>query len=616
MSKTQEKIATKHTSNQTKNFDYEICHPSLSVQAMRSSGYRDAAHAIAELVDNSIQAGVAVRKKTDVEVLCEVKEEYAAERNVQRIQEIAVYDNGSGMSPEVMRIALQFGNGTHLEESSNGMGKFGMGLPNSSVSQCKHVDVYSWKKSKCFHTYLDLDEILNNSMRIVPEPKPATIPEKWKKMISSPIEENGTLVIWSNLDRLKWRTPKAFFENSEFIIGRMHRYFIQEGNAQIRFAAYVKRGSVWSPVEGVETYVRPNDPMYLMEKTSTPAPFDNRAAFVLKHEDTDIKVSINGRIHVVRLRYSICTQEARDIGGFAELGKHAAKNVGVSLVREKRELEMDKSFVNQHDSRERWWGCEVHFDAALDDIFGVTNTKQAATNFKSMDLKEDAKSYNMTESAYLNYLKELDDPRVLIYQISEKITKALSEIRTHVDKMGKKKEAGEGVPASGSPEAIASQAARIRREQLGKESSSDKDAKDPEDKRIEDLTHELAGITNVTSDEARPIATKIIQLKPDIKFLFENAEMPGNAIFDIKSKAGVLIIIINSKHPASGHLFELLEASPQDDQKSEALQALKLMLMAWARLEDEASLETRQQYEDVRQDWGRIARDFIKISEQ
>jgi anti-sigma regulatory factor (Ser/Thr protein kinase) len=122
-------------SEDTKKYDYEICHPCLSVDAMRSSGYRDAAHAVAELVDNSIQSGISTNGTTNVEVICELEEDYGGNRTVKRIRKIAVYDNASGMSINTLRMALQFGNGTNLG-ASEGIGKFGMGLPNSSISQC------------------------------------------------------------------------------------------------------------------------------------------------------------------------------------------------------------------------------------------------------------------------------------------------------------------------------------------------------------------------------------------------------------------------------------------------------------------------------------------------
>lgn len=43
-----------------------------------------------------------------------------------------------------------------------------------------------------------------------------------------------------------------------------------------------------------------------------------------------------------------------------------------------------------------------------------------------------------------------------------------------------------------------------------------------------------------------------------------------------------------------------------------ARDGLRLLLMAWARYEDEASGLKEDRLKDVRQDWGRIARDFLR----
>lgn len=62
----------------------------------------------------------------------------------------------------------------------------------------------------------------------------------------------------------------------------------------------------------------------------------------------------------------------------------------MSVVRAGRELEMNRTFDIGYDPVERWWGIEVSFSPALDDIFGVTNNKQAANAFRYMDLSKDA----------------------------------------------------------------------------------------------------------------------------------------------------------------------------------------------------------------------------------
>ncbi len=593
------------------NYNYEICPPGLSVQAMRFSGYKDTAHAIAELIDNSIQAGILVKKpKTNVEVICNVSEDFG-QRTIKKIKEIAVYDNTSGMSPETLRIALQFGNGTHLKDE-RGIGKFGMGLPNSSISQCRHVDVYSWQKNGCYHTYLDIDEIFKGKMRLVPEPVKAEIPKNWIKMISKRPEENGTLVIWSKLDQLRWKTPVALFENSEFLIGRIYRYFLNDNKVSIRLAAFLENGSNYTIL--VDKYVLPNDPLYLMTGTCSPKPFDKKAAFVLFNESV-MKVKVNGKEENIKLRFSICTEEPRKLGGSNDIGKHAAKNVGVSLVRANRELEMNMSFVNRYDPRERWWGCEVIFEPHLDPVFGVTNTKQAATSFYRMDLEEDAKTEGMTPKAFTDHLNEMEDSRVIIYHLSKKIDEQLSIIRAHIEKMREGIRSGkEGVPEEGSAEAIGTEAVKRRKEIAGLEGASDKKENEPEAQKKDELATLLSEITEKPVEEVQELAGQILNTK--VKFVFEKAALPGHAFFDIRSTSGLLVIVINTNHPASKHLFQLLEKDPEDESKLEVLMALKLMLFAWARLEDEAPFATKQKLEDTRHDWGRAARDFIQVSEE
>src|SRR3990172_10248909 len=98
---------------------YEIVPQHLSIIAMRSSGYRDSVHAIAELIDNSIQAGESLpNRRTEVEVICVDKSQLVNHRARKRIHAIGVYDNASGMDAKTLRLALQFGNGTHLEAES------------------------------------------------------------------------------------------------------------------------------------------------------------------------------------------------------------------------------------------------------------------------------------------------------------------------------------------------------------------------------------------------------------------------------------------------------------------------------------------------------------------
>ena len=587
---------------------HDIIPPHLAITAMRSSGYRDTAHAIAELIDNSIQAGIGLQKTTQVEVICI---DTAVQLNTQvrmQLDQIAVYDNACGMSAAQLRMALQFGNGTHLDEiNQDGIGKFGMGLPNASISQCKRVDVWTWQKGKVLYTYLDVGEIEKGKQKEVPEPKPAKLPNKWLKLIRNKIGDHGTLVAWSVLDRVNWKGSRAFLDNAECLVGRMYRYFIKDGSAVIRLAAYEEGAKVASK----DRDVRPNDPLYLMTGTSAPAPFDNKAAFDAFGEPVPLIINFKGRKHKVVIRFSIAKPEARNVGGAAPIGKDAAKNQGISVLRARRELELNSTFDNHYDPRERWWGVEVAFEPGLDELFGVTNNKQAATSFMYRELDEDAKLEGLSTEKYKEWLANANDPRLPLYELSATIYSKLRVMREQLKRMeiGTRKEL-DGLPGKNSAEDIATRVTNQRRAKVGDKGQSDNDEKMPTGEREKELAEELEA-EGLSKTEASEKAVGYVKAK--LKFLFQEADVPGGAVFDVRSKAGVIIVNINTKHPAHEHLFELLrEEEEEQGAASPALKALKLLLTAWARMEDEAGDERRQELEDTRSDWGRLARDFLK----
>lgn len=284
---------------------FAIIPQTLSIKAMRSSGYKDSAYAIAELIDNSIQAGEGLGRPVQVEVICVDKSGADSPGGRRRLNRVAVYDNASGMDAQTLRRALQFGVGTHLEEESQtGIGKFGMGLPNSSISQCRRVDVYTWQNGVTWHSYLDVDEIMNGDLVDVPEPQSAVLPREWLAVISEDVGDSGTLVVWSDLDLMKWKQSTALLRNAEFMIGRIYRYFIDYGHATIRLAAYEQQGSRF--INNIDEMVRPNDPLMLMGGTCAPAPYDHTPAFEPFGDPQELEVGVDGGRHIVTISASIC----------------------------------------------------------------------------------------------------------------------------------------------------------------------------------------------------------------------------------------------------------------------------------------------------------------------
>ncbi len=408
--------------------EHDIVPPHLAVQAMRDNGYKNAAYALAELIDNAIQA-----KATVIELLCAERREVVMARERARVDQVAVLDNGEGMDADVLRMALQFGNGTHLTpEEQKGIGKFGMGLPSSSISQCKRVDVWSWQDgvSSALHSYIDIDEIKKRTLRSVPEPEPQNIPALWREA-GGTFGESGTLIVWSRLDRILWKTARAFIRNSENLVGRLYRKFLTgssvHGPVRIRMAAF----NMEDPsITTIEEIARPNDPSYLIADTSCPEPFDKTPMFENYGIPIEREIQRGDKTHRVCVTFSMSTEDARSLpnaGGLPH-GKHAANNVGVSVVRAGRELELNSSWTIQYDPRERWWGVEVAFPPSLDDLFGVSNNKQSARNFHQIDY-DALREPGETDTQMLDRLMEEEHPLEPVLRLSHDIESRLRVIR-------------------------------------------------------------------------------------------------------------------------------------------------------------------------------------------
>jgi len=288
------------------------------------------------------------------------------------------------MSPKLLQEAFQFGGSSHKDDP-NGIGKFGMGLPNASISQCRRVDVWSWKGGRTFKTFLDVDLIESGEIETVPVPIEEELPTKWLEASKAAQSDSGTLIVWSKLDRVNWKTSKSIYTHSERLVGRMYRHFIQVNKCRILFQSYVQKISLTPSIEKV---FKANDPLYLLKNTSLPplpSPHENDCLFKLFQEPQEIAVDLgDGKLSTVTITYSYVNPECHrsiralpdiktEVGG-TEWGKHCADNIGISIVRAKRELQLTKILTNGK-LQERWWGIEVAFEPALDEFFGVTNNK-------------------------------------------------------------------------------------------------------------------------------------------------------------------------------------------------------------------------------------------------
>ncbi|MET8658027.1 ATP-binding protein [Streptomyces griseus] len=611
---------------------YSIVTSDLTVKALQDSGYKSTAHAIAELIDNGIEAGADI-----VELFVVESTDRPSQRSRHRVEKIAVLDNGSGMDPETLRQSLRFGAGTRQQRK--GIGRFGVGLPNSSISQCDRVDVWSWTNGpdNALHTYLDLTEV-RGGLEEVPEPKLDGVPDEWQALAEG-LGTSGTLVQWTQLERVQWRGAEATLANTESLIGRIYRRLIAEGT---RIKLVPARG--WAPLPGVRD-ARPNDPLYLMAPSATPAPFDTKPMFRPFGAGNVGEIGVerfmvrgaDGNEYPVFVRSSIAVDAARrpDIGGEewpkavspslnpgeAPWGKHAAKNLGISLIRANRELDLDTGWTNSYDPVERWWGVEIDFPPALDEVFGVTNNKQAATIFSDLahfNWREEAAG--LTWDEFREQLREEGDRRLplieIVYHIREKLLgKLRSDLADQTRGTRANRKRHEDV------ETKAEEAVKRRRVET-KPSFTDTLAEQVTEEESKEIQLEnLVETHKYTPADAQRIIEESIQQGKHVRLLTSrNPDSP--AFFNIDYIPNLLQVTLNQDHPVYADLIAVLDGDIDGATKEElaerlrgAAGAFKLLLMSWARFEDELPDKPRERAKKMRQDWGRIASDFLGADE-
>jgi len=603
----------------TKQTSFPILSPALAVKAMRDNGYKNAAYAIAELVDNAVQAGAKV-----VEILAQEEDDMVQTRRRFRLKQLAIMDDGHGMDADKLRMALQFGNGERLNDRS-GIGRFGMGLPNSSISQAKRVDVWTWQAghAKAIYSYLDMREIEQGELTQVPEPKNVKPPAIWiDRSVTAPQSKSGTLVVWSELDKCDWKTARSIFKNSEYVIGRIYRYFIGKGKLRLRMADFVDAKTEAT----TDNDLVANDPLYLTPNSQLPSPWDKQPMFDIYGVPTPIPCTISGVEHTVTVKYSVAKNEARGVNAGDEVhGKHAKNNVGVSVVRADRELELQTGWCNAFDTRERWWGIEVNFPPALDEIFGVTNNKQSARTLAEystidLDLVAEREGFSSQQELHAEWSKD-NDLRLVLVEVKKAIESNLGFIRQAIKAQATRRDKPERHPTFGDQAEIDGTKGTKVRQGEGHKGTSDLGEKQSNEAKLAQITKDLEA-DGLSREEAQERAEQWI--RRELKYEFSEVAIDTGELFTVRPSGGKLLIGLNTTHPAYDNFVSLLNPNPVEenvvsdiasltDRLAKSFEGLKLLLYSWARYEDEQTDGVKKQRaQEARQDWGRVARQFFQ----
>jgi len=154
------------------------------------------------------------------------------------------------------------------------------------------------------------------------------------------------------------------------------------------------------------------------------------------------------------------------------------------------------------------------------------------------------------------------------------------------------------------------------RKERGEKGSSDNDEKKPDQERKEEIREYLEN-QGLSAEEIEDKMKAVFE--DNTKYLISKADIETPSFFTVRPRGGELIITLNKNHPVYDNLVSVIEDYEETDDievirsgLERAKAALRLLLYAWARYEDENAGREKDIIRESRIDWGRIAKQFLK----
>ena len=531
------------------------------VAGIRELGYKSNAHAIDELVDNAQQAGA-----TNIHIAFGFTGGSDAKPS-----EFAIIDDGHGMDPEMIRVAMMWG-GTHREGDRQGFGRFGFGLPSASMSIAREYAVYSWTRDgDGIHAVtFSLDALASGAYRAedgrtsVPSADPATLPA-W---VISYIEESfpggmpasGTVVLLRKLDGLDWKTAKVLRERLVDHMGMVYRNYL---------------GDLSVVVHGAN--VAPVDPLFL----NPAARFYNGDAQALPPAAIEVTDPETGEsLGVVNIRYAYLPPVAfsYNYAPERELNKVRRKivdaNNGLVVMRNGRQIDVVRTLPKNGkwyaalQNNDAFFKVEVDVPATLDEYASVTTSKQQIV-FKDLiwEVLEKAGVPRMQKDRRALINLELQELRKAKGK-DGKESRASEQVMTEVQKF--KARRSEAVPAEREAEAERNKQEHIR---------------------------ERARVENIPET----VVEREFELEAKTKtYVVEVESLPGAPYYRVIPRGGQIVLLVNRAHRFYTEVYAAHEGAPQ------LRAALEIMLFVMGEAELDANPDRRRFYESERAEWSRV----------
>ena len=554
------------------------------IASLRDVGYNHTTSALCEHVDNALQAGA-----TEIRIFLRQSGKKGGYET-----DAAVYDNGRGMSPAVLKVATAFG-GSMTYGNRQGIGRFGMGMKTAALSMSPILEIYSWQEPNAIYNMtLDVEAIGRDRGNLVELPDPTLmtdlpdhVSELFTKAMSYPADrseqallanasadlqdrlgKSGTIVYMPSCDRLSYAKARTLVDHAVKEMARVYRRAIAGG---VKLYVNNRRVEVIDP-----TYSMPMARHTNVEEISVKQSrlIVSKVVQIKKYEHGDQAAPI-----IIKL-YALPFEEWSDLprkilrNDLRVFDGHI-----ISILRNDREVFAGvlPEIVARH-SVANWSRLQIDFPGDLDEAFGVAANKQGVR----------PKGY-------------------VLEAINSAIGSELSALNDEIKRFQGSRASSRPAGSLSQGESKASEADPYQMKPLDPQLSAEEEA------QMEANLRGLA-VTLKRDDETDDQAFERVR---SAKYLITYRHDDYWPFYHVEHRFGRVILTINTAHPFFSQLYDPLRkgeaALPQEDDGDEAadvrrslVTALELLLLSLARAQSIVSYnndDARVLLDSFRREW-------------
>jgi hypothetical protein len=350
------------------------------IASLRDVGYSHTTSALCEHVDNAIEAGA-----TEARVFFR-----QTGKRGQYVTDIAVYDNGTGMGPNALKVATSFG-GSLSYNNRAGIGRFGMGMKTAALSMSPVMQVYSWQEPNAYYNMtLDVAEVGKDRSNLVELPDPTLmteLPDEISTLLTDPMSwpdrsdqyllsnfenlterlgRSGTLVYMPDCDRLTYAMARTLCDHAVKEMSRVYRRSIGKG---LRLYVNNRLVEAFDPTYSMATarHVR-----YIESGVKQSRLVLAKSVQVRLAEHSTKTVPITVRLYKLPIEeWSVLPSKTR------KNDLRIYDGLTVSIIRNDREVYAGElpDLITRH-AVAHWYRVQIEFPGILDEAFGVAANKQ------------------------------------------------------------------------------------------------------------------------------------------------------------------------------------------------------------------------------------------------